>query len=56
MRIPPPKLLKNLMNQCRCLERLTGRLVFQPLGSQSPELLVDQGQQLFGRLASALPD
>ena len=44
------------MNQCRRLERMTGRLLCQPLDGQSTEFVVDQRQQLFGRLGSALLD
>ena len=40
------------MHQGRGLERLAGLLLGQPLGGQPPQLVVDQGQELLGRLGS----
>ena len=44
------------MDQGRGLERLAGLLLGQPLGGQLAQLVVDQRQELLGRLRVALLD
>ncbi len=46
----------HLMNQTGRLERLAGRLAGEPLGGQTPQLVVDQRKQLFGQARVALLD
>ena len=45
-----------LVDQGRGLERLAGLLLRQPLGGQLAQLVVDQRQELLGRLRVALLD
>src|SRR5262249_39639213 len=45
-----------LVDQRRGLERLAGLLLRQLPGGQLAQLVVDQRQELLGRLAVALPD
>ena len=44
------------MDQGRRLERLAGRLAGEPPGGQPAQLVVDQRQELIGRLRVALLD
>src|ERR1035437_6028741 len=39
----------SFVNQCRCLERVSRTLCPHPRGRETPQFVIDEGQQFFGR-------